>query len=84
MTKLGLTGFRNAGPLEDRALTPQRVRLPLRQHSGAPSQPVVRAGERVHDGDVVAVPAPGTLGARIHASIPGVVRNVEGEIEIEA
>jgi Na+-translocating ferredoxin:NAD+ oxidoreductase RnfC subunit len=84
MAKLGLTGFRNVGPLEDRPLAPRRVVLPLKQHAGAPAQAVVRAGERVKAGDVVAAPAPGALGARVHASIAGTVRDVDGAVVIEA
>ena len=83
MTKLGLNVFQNVGLLEDRPLAPRRVRLPLRQHAGAPAQPVVRPGERVKAGDVVAAPAEGALGARIHASIDGVVRDVNGAVLIE-
>jgi len=45
---------------------------------------VVRAGERVRVGDVVAAPAKGALGARIHASIAGTVRDVDGAVSIEA
>jgi Na+-translocating ferredoxin:NAD+ oxidoreductase RnfC subunit len=84
MAKLGLTGFRNVGPLEDRPLAPPRVELPLKQHAGAPAQPVVRAGERVRVGDLVAAPAAGALGARIHASIAGTVRDTDGAVVIEA
>jgi Na+-translocating ferredoxin:NAD+ oxidoreductase RnfC subunit len=84
MAKLGLAAFRNVGPLEDRPLAPRRVVLPLKQHAGAPALPVVRAGERVKAGDVVAAPAKGALGARVHASIAGTVRDVEGAVVIEA
>ncbi len=84
MAKLGLTGFRNVGPFEERPLAPRRVVLPLKQHAGEPARPVVRAGERVAAGDLVAAPAEGRLGARIHASIAGRVREVEGRIVIEA
>ncbi len=85
MAKLGLTGFRNVGPLEDRPLAPRRVVLPLKQHAGrAGARPSVRAGERVRVGDVVAAPAKGALGARIHASIAGTVRDVDGAVVIEA
>jgi len=83
MAKLGLAGFRNVGPLEDRPLSPRRVSLPLKQHAGAPAQAVVRAGERVGVGDEVAAPAKGALGARIHASIAGTVRDVDGAVVIE-
>ena len=52
--------------------------------SGPPAEPTVRAGERVRVGDLVAQPAEGQLGARIHASIDGTVRSVEGSVEIES
>ena len=82
--RLGLTVFADLGPLEDRPLAPRRVELPLRQHAGATAVPVVRSGERVRPGDVVAAPAEGTLGARIHASIAGVVTSVDASVVIEA
>ncbi len=68
----------------ERTLTPRRVVLPLKQHAGAPAVPSVRAGERVAVGDPVAAPAPGALGAVIHASISGRVRDTDGAITIEA
>jgi Na+-translocating ferredoxin:NAD+ oxidoreductase RnfC subunit len=82
--RLELGQFRNTGPFEDRPLAPRRVVLPLKQHAGAPAVAVVKAGERVRAGDLVAAPPAGALGARIHASIDGVVRAVEGAILIEA
>ena len=84
MTRLGLTDFQNTGPLEDRLPPPRRVTLPLRQHAGVAAVAVVREGERVRVGDVLAAPAQGTLGARIHASIDGVVTSVNGSVVIES
>ncbi len=84
MTRLGLNEFRNVGPLVEHDFAPQRVMLPLKQHAGAPAEPAVRAGERVRVGDLVARPAEGQLGARIHASIDGTVRSVDGAVEIES
>jgi Na+-translocating ferredoxin:NAD+ oxidoreductase RnfC subunit len=84
MARLGLHAFRNVGPLRAEALAARRVVLPLRQHAGVPADPVVRAGERVRVGDVVAAPPTGALGARIHASIDGVVRGVDAAVTIEA
>jgi Na+-translocating ferredoxin:NAD+ oxidoreductase RnfC subunit len=84
IAKLGLSDFNNVGPLNDRTLEPGRVVLPLKQHAGAPAIPVVRAGARVTVGDLIAAPAPKTLGARLHASISGVVQTVDGAIVIEA
>ena len=84
MAKLGIAGFRNEGPLEDRLPAPSRVVLPLRQHAGEPARPVVRPGEKVREGDLVAAPAEGALGARIHASIAGTVRGIDGAVVVEA
>jgi Na+-translocating ferredoxin:NAD+ oxidoreductase RnfC subunit len=62
-----------------------RVSIPLRMHTGAPSTPCVKPGQRVAAGELVAEIPPGSLGARIHASIGGTVRSVtEGCIVIEA
>ena len=84
MAKLGLTGFRNIGPLEDRGLAPQRVVIPLQQHVGAPAVPTVRPGEAVHIGDLIAAFPAGKLGANIHASISGKVSATDGAVVIEA
>ena len=73
IAKLGLGEFNNTGPLIDYDFAPRRVTLPLKQHAGAPAVPVVRCGDRVHVGDLLAVPEAGKLGACIHASIDGVV-----------
>lgn len=84
IAKLGLSSFKNVGPLTDFDFKPARVTIPLQQHSGAPAIPVVSAGQRVSVGDVLAEPAPGKLGARIHASIGGTVRHVGENVVIEA
>jgi len=74
------------GPITE-AADPWEVRIPLRQHAGSPAVPVVRRGQRVGRGDLIAeAPAEG-LGARIHASIPGIVTDVDARtvrIEQEA
>ncbi len=84
ITKLGLADFNNVGPLDDRAIAPARVVLPLKQHAGAPAVPTVGVGSRVKAGDLVAAPAAKALGARIHASIAGTVRFVGETIVIDA
>jgi len=63
------------------AATP--VILPLSQHLGRPGVPVVKAGDRVAQGDLVAEIPEGALGARLHASVEGrVTRVTEAVIEI--
>lgn len=84
IARLGLGEFNNTGPLKEHAFAPRRVVLPLKQHAGAPAVPVVRCGDRVRVGDVLAVPQAGELGARIHASIDGVVTVGTSAITIDA
>ncbi|MEW6073272.1 MAG: 4Fe-4S dicluster domain-containing protein [Planctomycetota bacterium] len=79
--KLGLSAFRNVGPLVEVDWDLERVRIPLRQHTGAPAVPVVKRGDRVREGQVVGA-APEGLGVPVHASIAGTVVTVSSEIEI--
>ncbi len=50
--------------------------LPLSQHAGAPSRPVVKRGERVFRGQLIAEPA-AFVSAALHAPVRGVVAAVE-------
>jgi Na+-translocating ferredoxin:NAD+ oxidoreductase RnfC subunit len=84
IAKLGLTEFNNSGPLTEHAFAPRKVKLPLKQHAGAPSAAVVKCGDRVKVGDLLAVPPQGKLGARIHASIDGVATVTGDAVIIEA
>ena len=52
------------------------VVIPLRQHIGAPSVPIVTVGNLVRIGDCIGEIPEGALGARVHASIDGTVTAV--------
>ncbi|HOU53094.1 MAG TPA: SLBB domain-containing protein [Myxococcota bacterium] len=83
--RLGLDDWKIAatGPITE-VRDPWEVRIPLRQHVGAPARPVVRPGQRVHRGDLIAEAPSEGLGARVHASVSGVVRVVQDRfIQIE-
>ena len=56
--------------------TPDRVEIPVKMHIGAPAEMVVAPGDRVEEGDIIARPPEGTLGAVVHASISGCVEAV--------
>ncbi len=84
IARLGLGEYNNAGPLVDYNFTPLKVNLPLKQHAGSPAIPVVKCGDRVRLGDLLAAPEQGKLGARIHASIDGVVTVGRDAVVIEA
>jgi len=84
IAKLGLGEFNNVGPLVDYPFTPRSVRVLLKQHAGVPSIAVVKSGDRVRVGDLLASPPEGKLGARIHASIDGVCKLEDDAVVIEA
>jgi Na+-translocating ferredoxin:NAD+ oxidoreductase RnfC subunit len=84
IARLGLGEFNNVGPLVDHPFSPKKVKILLKQHAGVPAVPVVKCGDRVRVGDLLAVPEQGKLGARVHASIDGVVRVTGDAVFIEA
>lgn len=62
-----------------KAPLPKQVCLPLNQHIGAPSVPIVAIGDRVVTGQVIAR-AKGVVSAPVHASISGTVSAIEDRI----
>ncbi len=58
-------------PIEN-APVPKMVFLPVSQHIGAPAKPVVKVGDSVEEGQIVAE-AVGNVSANIHSPIPGKV-----------
>ena len=85
IAKLGLGEFQNDRPAHRAQLRPaQGQRCLLKQHAGAPAVAVVKCGDRVRAGDLIAAPETGKLGARIHASIDGLVTVHRDAIVIEA
>lgn len=84
MARLDLMKYDVAAPLQDECVTVKTVRIPTRQHIGAPAVPCVKAGDIVERGQVIARPAEG-LSVAIHASEKGRVREVtSAEIVIDA
>lgn len=62
---------------------PDCVSIPVQMHIGAPSVPVVKPGDAVTCGQLIADCREGSLGAKIHASIDGTVKAVGDKITIE-
>ena len=64
--------------------SPSEVRIALNSHIGVPAAPVVKPGQRVDFGQLIAGPPEGRLGAKYHASIAGVVTEAGESIAIKA
>jgi len=65
--KLHVGDYDLPAPFRPEPLTAAEVVLPLKQSAGPPTQPVVKAGDTVAEGQPVAEPTPNALGAIIHA-----------------
>lgn len=83
MAGLDLLRYDSDAPRSNEEVRPSRVEIPLNQHIGAPSVPVVEKGDRVEKGQLIADIPKGALGARYHASIDGAVVRADGPIVIE-
>ena len=74
--RLGLTKYNYPAPLNDELYMPGKVRVALSQHIGAPAQAVVKKGDKVKTGQLIGAFSADKLGVGIHASIDGVVLDV--------
>lgn len=64
-------------PIESGGL-PDKVVLPVSQHIGAPGEPIVKKGETVKKGQIIAK-ATTSLSSNVHASISGKIASIKEE-----
>ncbi len=79
VARLGLNRYNSPDIWMDQTIDPELVTLPLRQHIGAPSVPVVKTGDSVNRGDLIADIPEKSLGSKVFASISGTVREVTSD-----
>lgn len=77
--QLGLEKYDIQAPLDVSEYKAKKVTLQLRQNAGVPSEPVVKPGDKVMRGTLIAEIPDGKLGANLHASIEGTVTEVTDE-----
>ncbi len=63
-------------PLQSAEHQPDLVTILLKQHAGRPAVPVVKEGDAVVRGQLVAEIPEGALGARLHASLTGKIKRI--------
>ena len=76
MGRLNLTSLYSEASLSLESYSPDEVTLKLQQHIGAPAVALVKVGDVVSHGQVIGEIPVGALGARIHASLSGTVKQV--------
>ncbi len=82
--RLGVEQYDAGAPWDPAPVHPRSVDIPLSQHMGSPAVPVVKEGDAVAKGQLVAEIEEGKLGAPVHASISGLVAEIRGHVRIEA
>lgn len=75
LSRLGLDAYNKTAPIIDTPVKVSRVSIMLSQHIGAPAVPVVKAGDKVTENQLIAKAADG-LSVAIHSSINGTVKAV--------
>jgi Na+-translocating ferredoxin:NAD+ oxidoreductase RnfC subunit len=84
ISRLSIKPYDRPAPFSRIKHSPDRVTIPLSQHTGASAVPVVKVGDRVEAGQLVGEIPEKKLGARVHASIRGRVTHVNHTVVIEA
>lgn len=80
IARLGLKKYNKTAPLSEQVIVPSQVRLLLSQHIGAPSTPLVKAGDEVTAGQPIAAAAADALSVGLHAPFNGVVKEVTDRV----
>ena len=76
LKRIELDMYTSHAQLSNEDINVDEVKLFLTQHVGVPSQPVVKVGDIVSEGMLVADIPIDKLGSRIHASISGIVKEI--------
>lgn len=76
IARLGLSKYNGLHAHSCTELSPQEVLIPLAQHIGKPADAVVKAGDKVHVGDLIGQADEKALSANIHASVDGTIAEV--------
>lgn len=82
--RLGIEEYDRPTPFRQIDFQPGAVTIPLSQHIGAPAEARVGVGQRVGRGELIGEIPADKLGARLHASIGGVVREAGESVVIES
>ncbi len=78
--RLGLEGYLKPHKFIEKVLKPKVVLLKLNQHRGEIAKPVVKKGDKIKKGELVAKTEEGKIGSRIFSSVEGVVIKLSKEV----
>ncbi len=81
LSRLGIGKYDKDLPLHEELIAVTQVKLTLKMHIGAPAKPLVKTGDFVEKGQMIASVEAG-VGANLHASIAGIAKVTDHQIEI--
>lgn len=76
ISRIGLKPYNKPAPLDERAVMPDVLKIKLSQHIGAPAKPIVKKGDKVTKGQILAASDADKLGVNIHCPMDGTVRDI--------
>lgn len=71
IARLGLTKYNRPAPLDEKELKPNKIRISLRQNIGAPATLVVKNGQSIEKGELLAKQNEKALSLPIHSPVSG-------------
>jgi Na+-translocating ferredoxin:NAD+ oxidoreductase RnfC subunit len=74
--RLDVARYDGEAPLQETPLRVHQVCISLKQHIGTPPDSIVSVGERVKEGQMIALASRDKMSVNLHASITGVVSGV--------
>jgi len=80
--KLNVVEYEKPTPFTEISPIPKTVKIMLKQHAGAPAKAIVDKREKISKGQMIGKINKGDLGANIHSSIDGVVKEINSEFII--
>lgn len=83
IARLGLAKYDKSAPLSEAEYAVSQVQILLKQHVGAPGRPIVKVGQCVQKGELIAAIPDDSLGANLHASMNGIVTEITDRIVIK-
>jgi len=79
-SRLNLEGYCSDASIYLDPINAKEVDIPLNQNIGAPSIPVVKVNDVVHEGDVIAKAQDDKLSVNLHASIDGTIMEITDKV----
>lgn len=73
IARLGIDKYNVEAPMSESVISPDKVFISLNQHIGAPAVPIVKIGQHVSKGEIIAKASEGNLSIPYHSSIDGII-----------